>query len=198
LYFSVWQMEMEENKQGKVIGAVTDGRDVINEVGGIYDAALGFYQKLDGAAEFKERHRSLELVIVNATHEMLEFDSEYFDTGAWFYHPEPLRIHPGDVSILFVASKAGSFATGVTGGLKYRIGCTGKALFMGFCNPHIGSYKTFVAVDDQSQSAKWAYDECSDDSVKVRENDHGFRLTTRMREPKQSPYKLFEYTIKNV
>ncbi len=193
------QEKPQMDRQSKIKEAVLSGKDLINDAASnCYDAAVSFYHKLDGGSDFKDRHRSLELVIANASNETLEFDSEYFDAGTWFHHPEPLRLQPGDVTMLFVASNAGSLVTGVNGALKYRIASTDKCLFVGFSNPNIGSYKTYVAVDHQTQTARWAYERCEDDTVKVKPNDFGYQLTAKMRPPKQSPFKLIEYTIANV
>ena len=84
---------------------------------------------------------------------------------------------------------------GVSGGVKYRISGTNKHLYMGFTNPATGSYKNFIAVNCANEPAKYAYDNSHDDTVKVKQNE-GFRLKCTMRKPKLSPYKLFEYTIR--
>ena len=73
------------------------------------------YRKFEGATEFKERHRSLELAIINGSSKELRFSKEHFDSGTWFVSPEPLVLKPGEASIAYVASRPGSILTGVTG-----------------------------------------------------------------------------------
>lgn len=183
------------DKLAAVQAAIAAGKDIVNDLAGVYDAALNFYGKFQGATDFKDRHRSLELALVNGCPNSLEFDSEYFDSGTWFTSPQPLVVGPGDTSMSFVANRQGSVMTGVTGGVKYRISGTNLALYMGFTNPEMGSYKNYVEVRPNDQPARYAYDNSNDDSVKIRSNDYGFRLTCTMRNPKISSFRLFEYTI---
>ena len=85
--------------------AITAGTDIINGLSGVYDAAMKFYGKFEGATEFENRYRSLELAIVNASDHDLEYDSAYFSSGTWFTSPLPLVIKPGEVCMGFVANR---------------------------------------------------------------------------------------------
>lgn len=176
--------------------AISSGKDILGDMGEIVDKALAFYGKFEGALEFRDRHRSLELTVVNACRYTLEFDSEHFDSGTWFVSPQPLVIEPGNISVLYVADRQGSFCCGVSGGLKYRIAGSGKCLYVGFTNPHMGCYKTFVDVTGGSEGPQYAYDNSQDDTVKQK-NAGGFRVTCTLKEGKKSPFKNFQYTIED-
>jgi len=174
--------------------AIENGKNVLDNVAGMYDSAMSVYGAFDGATEFEQRNRSLELVIVNGTEHELRFNDEHFDSGTWFTSPKPLNIQSGDVSIAFVANRQGSVLTGVTGGMKYEIVGTGKYLLMGFTNPQVGSYKNFIAVGGNDRTAQWAYDNSFDDSVKNEYVD-GYHLTCTLHEGSRTPYRRMQYAI---
>ena len=99
----------------EIRAAIEAGRSVIDAVSGLYDSAINFYGKFEGALEFKNRHRSLELVIINGCSKEIKFSNEHFDSGTWFVSPKPLDLKPGEASIAYVANRQGSVATGVSG-----------------------------------------------------------------------------------
>ena len=61
--------------------------------------------QFSGVAVSKHRHRSLELAIVNATDLDLVYDGEYHDPATAFYGPQPLIIRPGQVVMIFAATR---------------------------------------------------------------------------------------------
>lgn len=174
--------------------AIATGASILDSVADVYDSAMRVYGAFDGATDFSQRHRSLELCIVNGTSKDLRFYEEYFDSGTWFTSPKPLIIPPGEVSVAYVANKQGSVCTGVSGGIKYEI--VGSICYMlcGFTNPHMGSYKNFVAISWSDGTAKGAYDNCYDDTVKMQTIE-GFSVTCTMHEPKKSPFRMMQYTV---
>uniref|UniRef100_A0A914VTJ7 Uncharacterized protein n=1 Tax=Plectus sambesii TaxID=2011161 RepID=A0A914VTJ7_9BILA len=89
----------------------------------------------DGALNIKDRHRSLQLTVLNNTPYTLRYSGVYFDSGTSYYDPCAV-ILPGKGCTSFVASKQGAILTGVTGGTKYKIvGSNNLSLYIGFCNP---------------------------------------------------------------
>ncbi|KAL3857228.1 hypothetical protein ACJMK2_011920 [Sinanodonta woodiana] len=121
--------------------------------------------------EFKQRFRSLEICIDNKTSEALSFMECYFCTGGMFQINErPRDVVPRSGSVYLVASTA--YFTGVSGGLKFKV--VGKDLYLhiGFSNPFLGSYKTFVRLTkDGTVTAEWPYFMLNDGSKKTDECD---------------------------
>ena len=142
--------------------------------------------------EFKQRKRSLELTIINGTDRCLRFKDEYFSTGTWFLSPQPLVIKPSEGSLLYVVSREKAMS-GVAGGLEYELDGTDMNLYMGFSNPILGCYKSFIQLNSY-QSAKWACSNCLNDTVKHHKNN-GYLVTATMRSPFYSPFRRIEYTI---
>lgn len=135
-------------------------------------------ETLDGARELKNRARSMELVIANGSKYPLKFCQEYFSSGTWFSQPD-LNVAPGDATIATVANRQGSVLTGVTGGMAWEIVGTRKYLILGFTNPCMGSYKTWIDVLDRPD-AKYGYDHSKDDSVKMYTKE-GFALLAQLK-----------------
>lgn len=180
--------------------AAKAGKSIVETVDGVYDLGKKIYTDtsgtLEGATEFKDRHRSLELTIVNGINRDLEFEngSDYFNSGTWYTSLQPLVIKPGTAALGFVANRQGSILTGVTGGL--RLGIKGKdyALFLGFTNPQFGCYKTSIHVWPKTRSAEDAYLAASDDSIKCC-TEHGYFLRATLEQPKEGGMKRMEYVI---
>ena len=120
--------------------------------------------------EFKKKSRSLELTVINNTREAtLTFAKEYFDSGTWFEHFSTSVIRRNDVTKAFVSNRERALA-GVTGGMSFKIekkNCKDQYLQMGFTNPLLGSYKTYIGIGG-SRGAKYAYEHARDDSHKLR------------------------------
>eukprot|EP00918_Siedleckia_nematoides_P076279 GHVU01166766.1.p1 GENE.GHVU01166766.1~~GHVU01166766.1.p1 ORF type:complete len:194 (-),score=34.70 GHVU01166766.1:550-1131(-) len=178
----------------ELIKAAKEGLDIMDVIGDYYDKTIAIYKKFEGATEFKDRNRSLELLLVNATHHTLVFEEEYFDSGTWFWSPLPLNIKPGKSSIMYVADRQGSILCGVTGGLRYKIEGDNKYLYLGFTNPEAGCYKNFITVTPNKMGAKFGYDNAEDDTVKHLDVA-GYHVQCTMKPPKKSDYKMFEYVI---
>ena len=182
-----------------IAGAAAAGKSAVDAVDGLYDLGKKIYtdaRALDGAAEFKDRHRSLELTIVNGTANKLEFEQggDYFDSGTWFTSFRPLVVPPCTAALGFVANRQGSILTGVSGGLRLRIQGTNLALYVGFTNPQFGSLKTSIHVWDASKPASAAYDCTEDDSIK-RATENGYRVSALLADPKEGGMRRMEFVI---
>ncbi|XP_041355798.1 uncharacterized protein LOC121373308 [Gigantopelta aegis] len=175
-----------------VKAAIWAGNDVMQSIPTMLISAKSNYGEF-GEKDFKSRYRSLELSIINGTDRCLHFKDEYFREGTWFVSPQPLILEPGAGSIAFVATKQRGLLTGVGGGLEYLLEGTDFCLYMGFTNPVIGCYKTFIQLE-QAKSAKWAYDNSHNDTVK-RHRNHGYFVTCTLRPALYSPFRKMEYTI---
>ena len=109
--------------------------------------------------------RSLELIIYNKTKgTTLKFDEDYFFTGIWFEPLSSSTIPPCSISVAYVASKPGAF-TGVTGGCTFKMQSKGekvKYVIIGFTNPVVGSYKTYISISDENPGAKNGYENATD------------------------------------
>lgn len=179
---------------GNIIRA---GGDIAGAVGGLYDSVLGVYDKFDGEKTLKGRHRSLELEIINGSTRRLNWNNDpYFDSGTTFWGPNPATLEPGKVTMWAVANRQGSFATGVTGGAKWGIDGTDLSVVIGFCNPHIGSYKHIVGIRGGGESAQWGYDNSHNEHAKDFVNEYGFRIRSFMAESNIAMRK-FVYCIAN-
>jgi len=168
------------------------GNPIVEHMSNTYDAVMGLYDKLDGVDAFKDRGMPMELTIVNGIKKKLRYKKSYFDSGNFYKHPKPLDIPPGALSALFVSNRQAA-PTGVTGGLEYEIVGTGKSIYIGFTAPIVGTYKTFIDVG-KGKSAKWAYDQSEDDSIKRVFKD-GYELLATKQLPKEDGKMRFEYTI---
>uniref|UniRef100_A0A914VEC5 Uncharacterized protein n=1 Tax=Plectus sambesii TaxID=2011161 RepID=A0A914VEC5_9BILA len=150
-------------------------------------------QGFEGTLHLKDRHRSLELTILNNTPYTLRYSGVYFDSGTSYYDA-CAQILPGKGCSWFVANKQGGILTGVTGGTKYSIvGSKNLSLYIGFCNPAIGSLKHYVSVQHDGYSANYGYDQCQDDDMK-HFSENGFVLTVEKAESKIA-HRRFIYTI---
>lgn len=149
---------------------------------------------LEGLDGFTSRRRSLDIEIVNETESLLRFVGEEFRRGEWFVSPDPVNIDPGKSCLAFVCSKATSLL-GVKGGLVYELVGKGKYLYIGFDNPLIGPMKTFIEMSNAVKSAKWACNQLQSASVKNISYD-GFDIMAVIKPPRQSPFRLIQYTVK--
>lgn len=78
----------------ELIQSIKDGFSPIDSEN-YYADTIAVYNNVNGGDEFKNTHRSLELLVVNATDKDLVFEEEYFDSGRWMWHPLPLTIASG-------------------------------------------------------------------------------------------------------
>ncbi|KAL3856166.1 hypothetical protein ACJMK2_010949 [Sinanodonta woodiana] len=117
--------------------------------------------------KFKSQLRSLEVYINNQTSEALVFLESYFFTGGMFAsNDKPRDIQPHSGCVYFLANK--SIVAGVSGGFKFKVVGKDVYMYLGFSNPLMGSYKTFVyLMKDGYQSAEQAYDMAENDSLKM-------------------------------
>ena len=110
--------------------------------------------------EFEKKLRSLELTVSNVTKAAtLTFAGEFFDSGTWFEHFSASVIGPNGASKCFVSNKEGA-PTGVTGGITFKIeqkNRKDKYLRIGFTNPFLGCYKTYIGIGG-SPGAKLGYE----------------------------------------
>jgi hypothetical protein len=175
-----------------IAAAAGEGKSVADTVKGVYEEL----SILDGATEFKERHRSIELFIVNGTTTDLVFESggEHFDSGTWFSSLRPLVIKPGHGGLALVANRQGSLFCGVSGGLRLLMKGTPYALFLGFTNPQFGCMKTAIHVWDSSKTAQDVYEVAADDTVK-RYTEHGYLLVATLRDSKKGGQRMMEFVI---
>uniref|UniRef100_A0A914WJ83 Uncharacterized protein n=1 Tax=Plectus sambesii TaxID=2011161 RepID=A0A914WJ83_9BILA len=150
-------------------------------------------QGFEGTLHLKDRLCSLELTILNYTPYTLRYSGVYFDSGTSYYDA-CAQILPEKGCSWFVANKQGGILTGVTGGAKYSIvGSENLSLYVGFCNPAIGSFKHFASVQHDGFSANYGYDQCQDDDIK-HFSENGFALTVEKAESKIA-HRRFIYTI---
>jgi hypothetical protein len=177
-----------------LVDGIKQGQDVVKAVDGFYDALQGLYSKLSGTNNFKDRTRSLELLMVNGSTRKLVWAAPYFDSGTTFSGPDPMNIEPGQSSLWLVTSSAGGWATGVTGGGKWNIEGTDKSVVIGFCNPFAGSYKNVIGIRAWNEDQRWGYDNSQDEQAK-QSTDSGFYVRVYMNESKLSPFRRFVYCI---
>lgn len=129
--------------------------------------------------KFSGRLRSLELTLENKTTNVtVSFEEEYFWSGDWFEHFSRSSIKPGETSKAFVASKFLALA-GVTGGLMFKIIINGirepSYLIIGFTNPSLGCYKTYIEVSGVRLGARHGYNNAKDNTHKICECN-GFKV----------------------
>lgn len=65
-----------------------------------------------------------------------------------------------------VANSQGGFATGVTGGMRFRIDGTNIYVYVGFCNPYIGGYKFYGEISSIKKPASYGYERSFDNYPK--------------------------------
>ena len=146
--------------------------------------------------EFSSRRRTLDIAILNNTKYVLRFVEDYFYCGSWYVSPKPVNISPSEISIAYVSSRKPSLF-GVNGGIMYELLGQSKFLYIGFDNPTIGRYKTFIELTGQRRSAEWACKQTKTDSVK-NHYDGNYHIMAVMKPPKQSKYRLLRYTLEEV
>lgn len=173
---------------------IKQGQDLVAAVDGLYAAVRGLYDQFAGANDFKDRYRSLELLIVNGSTRKLVWADPYFDSGTTFWGPIPMNIEPGASSLWSVASRAGAVGTGVTGGGKWNIEGTDSSFIIGFCNPFAGSYKNVVAIRGGGEGSQWGYDNSQDEQAK-QSTESGFYARVYMDKSEISTYNRFVYCI---
>ncbi|KAK3582936.1 hypothetical protein CHS0354_019943 [Potamilus streckersoni] len=144
--------------------------------------------------EFRTRFRTLEICIENKTSEALSFTGSYFATGGMFQIDEsPRDVVPRSGSVYFLASTL--YFTGVSGGWKFKVVGTDLYLYIGFCNPLLGRYKTFVNLNkDGTLPAEWPYNESMDSSMKTSECD-GYIAEVTLTYPHYSNFQRMHYKI---
>lgn len=183
-----------------VVGAIKGGTEVIGAVSELKSAVEQLYQSFEGAKDFKDRHRSLELLVINATSKPLTWQPPYFDSGTTYAGPIPINVpaadadHPAGVSLWTVANGQGSIATGVSGAGKWKIGNSGFSFLIGFTNPQFGSFKNAIIIAPDNAAAKSAYD-ASEDVHAKQVSDHGFTATVYADEGKVGGHRRFVFAI---
>lgn len=86
--------------------------------------------------------------------------------------------------------------TGVTGGITFRIGESGKLfLNVGFCNPFAGGYKFFAEVSSEKKPAKYGYDNSFGNNP-VYKQFNGLEISVTQVESQKSQM-AFVYQLKN-
>ncbi|KAL3857212.1 hypothetical protein ACJMK2_011904 [Sinanodonta woodiana] len=117
--------------------------------------------------EFKQLFRSLEIFIDNKTKKALSFEDSYFFHAGMFHNNEkPPDVVPLSGSVYFLGNTA--YLTGVSGGWRFKVVGTDLFLYIGFSNPFLGRYKTFVSLTKNGTlPAKWPYKELKDGSMKT-------------------------------
>lgn len=185
---------------GQVTAAIDAGTDVINSVIGLKDAVTNLYKAFEGAKDFKERSRSLELIVVNATSRRLVWEGSFFDSGTTFGGPMPVNVVPVEVqkpvgaTLWTVANAQGSILTGVSGAGKWRIEGSKFALLVGFTNPQIGACKSEIAVVERDAEVRLAYDAC--DNVEAKQHDlAGYTVSVYADEAKIGGGRRFVFSI---
>ena len=186
--------KLEEQSVEKLGNAIKQGADILNQGAALYDAVQGIYNRLEGATKLEERHRSLELLIVNVSKHRLTWSAPYFDSGTSIWGPIEMNVEPGKASLWTVANRGGSVLTGVTGGGKWNIDGTDSSFIIGFCNPAMGSHKNIVAIRGADEAPRWGYDNSENDDAK-QFTQSGFYVKVYMDQPKFSPYRRFVYCI---
>jgi hypothetical protein len=152
---------------GAVAAAVDSGANVINAVTSLSIAVKTLYSTYEGTKEFGERHRSLELIVVNATRRRLIWQESIFNSGTTFAGPMPMNVLPVDTidptgaTLWTVANGQGSLLTGVSGGGKWRLEGTPFSLVLGFTNPQFGSIKSEIGLVSCDARADLAYNACA-------------------------------------
>lgn len=151
-------------------------------------------KRLTDSREFGSRWRSLEIGVINDTSSELEFNEDFFASGTWFDHFDPLIIQPHKAVMGYVSNR-GKQPTGVTGGLKFEIRGKRKYLILGFNNPVLGSFKTSITVTTDSKlEAKDGYLRSSNDRTK-KKIEEGYILQATLHQARENGKKLAVYKI---
>jgi len=185
---------------GQVTEAINQGASVINSVTALRSAVMKLYAAFEGTKEFAARHRTLELVIVNATRRQLVWEKSFFDSGTTFAGPMPMNVVPVDakdpvgVTLWTVANGQGSIMTGVSGAGKWRLEGTPFSLIIGFTNPQLGGIKSEVGLVGRNAEARLAYDAC--DNVEAKQYFmFGYTLTVHADEAKAGAERRLVFCI---
>lgn len=144
---------------------------------------------------FKRRIRGLELTIRNKTEKItLKFEKEYFNSGTWFRMFRSIQILPDESSRALVANRSGAL-TGVSGGLMFTFESnTKKYLIIGFTNPLIGCYKTYISISDVDLGPENGYANAINDQHK-HEVIGGFVVEAIITDPEEGGNKQMIFTI---
>lgn len=159
----------------KVSTAIYMGMNVIDSVSCLKEAVGKLYASVEGTMDLADRHRSLEMVIVNATRHPLLWEEPYFDSGTTFSGPMPINIAPVDevdpmgAALWTVANDKGSILTGVSGAGKWLIAGTRLAVNIGFTNPQYGGFKNEIGIVGRDAAPRLAYLAC--DNMHAKEYD---------------------------
>ncbi len=185
---------------GQVKAAIDAGKDIINSVTELHSAVMKLYGAFEGAKAFGDRHRTLELIIVNATSHRLVWEGSFFDSGTTFAGPAPMNIdpidelHPIGATLWTVANGQGSIMTGVSGAGKWRIEGTRFALDIGFTNPQFGGFKSEIGVVGAGAPVRLAYDAC--DNVEAKQYEVlGFNVAVYADQAAAGGDRRFVYCI---
>ena len=146
---------------------------------------------------FRKRFCSLELSIVNKTERAtLQLKEEHFSSGSWFEHFLQASMEPGKTYTAFVSSKKGA-PFGVTGGLKFAInnGKKQKYLILGFTNPMLGSYGTYINISvDDDCTARSGHENSKNNSHKFLTVE-GYQLEAVVQQAQEGGDKMIIFTI---
>ena len=148
---------------------------------------------------FQKRYRSLELLVWNRTkHGTLKFAEEYFASGTWFENFLPSVIPPEKHSTAFVTNKPGVLA-GVKGGLMFNMDVQGtrKYLSIGFANPVVGGYKTYISIKDDDLGAKNGFDNAKNDKHKLHTIGE-FVVEANLTTPREGGNKQMIFIVSDV
>ncbi|MCI0915470.1 hypothetical protein [Pseudomonas putida] len=185
---------------GQITEAINQGANVVNSVTALRSAVMNLYAAFEGTKEFAARHRTLELVVVNATRRRLLWEKSFFDSGTTFAGPMPLNVVPVDakdpvgVTLWTVANGQGAIMTGVSGAGKWRLEGTPFSLILGFTNPQFGSIKSEIGLVGRNAETRLAYDAC--DNVEAKQYCmFGYTLTVHADEAKAGAERRLVFCI---
>ena len=153
------------------------------------------------AERFRRYKRSLELTIHNNTKgATFKFEEQHFGSGTWFESFTSSVVAPGEFSKALVANRTGAIA-GVAGGLRFSIESKGKEkcyLIIGFKNPFVGSYKTYISVEEKPKDAKSGTKNAKTDHHKLFTVYQGYEVEAKLTTPAAGGNKHFLFTISDL
>lgn len=154
----------------------------------------GYKDLFGGADKPEDRHRSLQLTLINATDHDIILQDHIFESGTWVYS-FPARIAARQAVTGFVANSQGSILTGVSGGFAFRVEGQNLSFGLGFTNPQFGGYKTSIILRRNINGlATAAYDTAQNNYPKLESMD-GFELQVRQVESKYAQMgQLFTFS----
>ncbi len=186
--FSVTFSLREEVRQ-----AVRDLKDLYATHPDLFNAAkLGYTEGYHG------RLKPLELVVVNASEEVLMYEpkAQYLNFGKLFCPPNPVFIEPGSVGMIHLCNRMGAM-TGVSGAIGFKIGESEKYLYIAYCKPLLGRNTFGVSIQHGPNVAKDVYDLYVDDVVMKNRFEKPYQITACERPPIEYKIDHIQYTIRN-